>query len=150
MAAVYVITMKTPVVFFTLLLAMQACSDHTVPCTPRADLWSQAVTLEIDFARTTCDPNTGFGIRFTKVISDSRCPSDVTCIWAGEGTVMMDVTQDDNVVGSVQLNTNRTPVNTMVNQKLYSLKLLELNPYPKLSERHEINYSVKVEVTPDN
>jgi hypothetical protein len=33
-------------------------------------------------------------IKFDKVISDSRCPSGVTCVWAGEAKCLLRVTQD--------------------------------------------------------
>ncbi len=33
----------------------------------------------------------GVGIEFLKVISDSRCPRQVTCIWAGEAEVLLGI-----------------------------------------------------------
>lgn len=34
-------------------------------------------------------------IRFLEVVTDSRCPTGVTCIWAGEVSSLVDVTFDD-------------------------------------------------------
>ena len=31
------------------------------------------------------------GVRFLKVVSDSRCPRQVTCIWPGEATVLLGI-----------------------------------------------------------
>lgn len=38
-------------------------------------------------------------IKFKKVISDSRCPKGVTCIWAGEAKVLVGVYEDNRLVG---------------------------------------------------
>lgn len=32
------------------------------------------------------------GVKFVKVLSDSRCPKQVTCIWAGEAKVLLRIT----------------------------------------------------------
>lgn len=33
-------------------------------------------------------------VKFLEVISDSRCPEDVTCIWQGEAKVLLGITVD--------------------------------------------------------
>ena len=33
-------------------------------------------------------------IKFSDVLSDSRCPEDVTCVWAGEAIVLVDILQN--------------------------------------------------------
>lgn len=33
----------------------------------------------------------GIGVKFLKVLSDSRCPRQVTCIWAGEAKVLLGI-----------------------------------------------------------
>lgn len=38
-------------------------------------------------------------IKFKKVISDSRCPKGVTCIWAGEAKVLVGVYEDNRLIG---------------------------------------------------
>ena len=32
-------------------------------------------------------------VSFLKVLEDSRCPSDVTCIWEGQARVLVEVTE---------------------------------------------------------
>lgn len=38
-------------------------------------------------------------IKFKKVLSDSRCPRGVTCIWAGEAKVLVAIYKDNRLVG---------------------------------------------------
>jgi hypothetical protein len=144
--------MKTAIfTFLVAIIATQACSDHTLVCTSKPGLWVQKVTVDIDITRAVCSPGTGIGIRFTKVVTDSRCPTDVDCFWAGEGKVLMDIVQDEIVVGSAELNTNKTPVYITVDEHLYSLVLMELNPYPRAFDHDKkIQHDVKVEITPVN
>ncbi len=33
----------------------------------------------------------GIKVRFIEVVGDSRCPQDVTCIWAGEATSLIEI-----------------------------------------------------------
>ena len=133
------------------MLVVLACSDHTMLSTTNPDLWVQAVTVEVPLGRAISNPNTGIGIRFTKVISDARCPSDVTCFWAGEGKVLIDIVQDEDIINATELNTNQTPVTITVDELVYSLVLIELNPYPKRSDSNKKKkFNVKIEITPVN
>ena len=45
----------------------------------------------------------GVQIKFSDVLSDSRCPEDVTCMWAGEATVLIDILKDDVIIEQKKL-----------------------------------------------
>jgi hypothetical protein len=57
-----------------LLCSIVACQDNAVP--------GRESTLSI--GQTVTNSGEGLKITFLEVISDSRCPSGLTCIWAGE------------------------------------------------------------------
>lgn len=42
-------------------------------------------------------------VRFVAVTEDSRCPRDVTCIWAGEVKVLLEIEQASKVKSRVEL-----------------------------------------------
>lgn len=70
-------------------------------------------------------------ITFLEVTADSRCPSDVTCIWAGEVEVLVNIWKDDQDLGDSALvgqaaNGDRA-AKTFDG---YSVKLLKVDPYP--------------------
>ena len=44
-------------------------------------------------------------VRFAKVLNDSRCPPDVTCVWAGNAEVLIEV-EDSGKRVSLKLNTH--------------------------------------------
>lgn len=70
-------------------------------------------------------------VKFIKVISDSRCPKNVTCIWAGEAKVLLGyfkngvlLNEKEIVVGGIE---ERFP---MLKNENIVLKILSLRPYP--------------------
>ncbi len=58
-------------------------------------------------------------------INDSRCPSDVVCVWQGKADVKINVKSP--VSGSLPLNSYDQLVDTIGN---YSFELKEISPYP--------------------
>jgi hypothetical protein len=72
------------------------------------------------------------GIKFAAVEGDSRCPSDVTCVWAGNAAVRLDVSVNRRHVKSMTLNTSKG--SSFVGEQEYQgykVKLVDLSPYPR-------------------
>ncbi len=72
-------------------------------------------------------------IRFVNVVSDSRCPSNVQCVSAGEATVLVYTRVEDSEqmqTFSLSLSGNGTPDSDGVQVGDIYFRLLELNPYP--------------------
>ena len=72
-------------------------------------------------------------------ISDSRCPKDVTCVWAGKVDVSLILTSADNQKANVSLclgqcdNTafkERDTKTVVLGGLNYKVTLLQVNPYP--------------------
>lgn len=101
---------------------------------------SQDGTMTREFSSTLLpgermDLETG-SIRFKEVISDSRCPKDVTCIWPGEAKVLVELLQDGRVCGEevivVQNNNDLLQVLTKwFPGKEFTLAASGLYPYPE-------------------
>jgi hypothetical protein len=75
-------------------------------------------------------------ITFMNVKDDSRCPKDVTCVWAGNAAVRVWVT---NGRGGKTLTVNTGKSSTLSDEaefKGYKIKLVELSPYP--DSKHKI------------
>lgn len=71
-------------------------------------------------------------IKFAPVTQDSRCPSDVACVWAGNAAVRLEVRTNRNNGKSLTLNTGHGP--SLANDAQYQgydLKLVDLSPYPR-------------------
>lgn len=71
----------------------------------------------------------GLKISFSVVKEDSRCPTGVNCIWAGNGKIVVKVSKTGKKAADVQLNTGIEPRNGRYQD--YDIKLIGLDPYPK-------------------
>ncbi len=68
-------------------------------------------------------------ITFDGVLGDSRCPSDVTCVWAGEAISAVTLRQGGTVLGQTNLilpDAERSSDNL----GSYRVTAVQLNPYP--------------------
>jgi hypothetical protein len=66
---------------------------------------------------------------FRSVSQDSRCPSDVTCVWAGDGAVRFELQSTAAPSQETILHTTLEP--KVVNYSGYRIELKRLDPYPK-------------------
>ena len=62
-------------------------------------------------------------------ISDSRCPSDVVCVWEGEAVVKISV--EKPVLAEIELSTYDNLIDTVGN---YSFEIADAQPYPVSTE----------------
>ncbi len=75
-------------------------------------------------------------IKFEAVEEDSRCPANVTCVWAGNGAVRLEFSISHRDRKSLTLNTAKST--TLVGERQYhgyKVRLLGLNPYPQSDQK---------------
>lgn len=75
----------------------------------------------------------GLRVRFVRVESDSRCPVDVDCVWAGNAEVLVEVGgRGWRGRKTLSLNTNAGPERPGEGSYgRYTLKLVSLSPQPR-------------------
>jgi hypothetical protein len=73
----------------------------------------------------------GIVIEFTDVLDDSRCPSDVECIWEGTVTLALKIYVQGSNLGEYILNSSNLHKASFLG---YYVKLKVLNPYPISTE----------------
>jgi len=72
-------------------------------------------------------------IRLAGVGEDSRCPSDVQCVWAGNAVVQLSLTSTQESSAEVKLNTTLDPKSAQYGG--YTIRLVGLKPVPKSGTR---------------
>lgn len=77
-------------------------------------------------ARITGTPIT---VTFRSVSQDSRCPSDVQCVWAGDGAIMLGL--QSTAVASQETTLHTTLDPKFVDYSGYRIRVVGLAPYPK-------------------
>jgi len=76
-------------------------------------------------------------IKFVGVDNDSRCPSDVTCVWGGNAAVRFQLSTGSRSK-TVTLNTSKaSSFISEVTFQGYRVKLIELSPYPRSDRKIE-------------
>jgi len=70
-------------------------------------------------------------VKLLNVTNDSRCPSDVVCVWAGQVSVTLNITENGKNLGDVTLTLGvSNPDLAVKNIGDYSVKVIAVNPYP--------------------
>lgn len=88
------------------------------------------------------------GIKFSAVNNESRCPTGVQCIWAGNAAVAIEFSKKGKKAMPATLNTSVQP--TEMNFKGYKIKLVALSPHPKVNQTiDERDYEATLIVTKD-
>src|SRR3989337_659694 len=86
-------------------------------------------------------------ITFLNVTSDSRCPSDVTCIWQGQAGIELDVQKgDESSTVSLAIGGDSSPEESIFNS--YLIQLVYLSPYPISTKNIQPeDYTVTIKIT---
>ena len=107
------------------LLAAAGCAAS--PSGPAPGQAGEPFQLRVGAAATTSD---GLSIAFDRVASDSRCPIDANCVWAGDAVIVLKMShrsgRDD-----VELHTDAGRKRATFLS--YTVELVALAPYPQAS-----------------
>jgi len=76
-------------------------------------------------------------------IDDSRCPSDVTCIWEGRASVTLDI-YDHLQNQTIILTTNEI---LSKNIGIYKISLIDISPYPVSTKDISQDYVATISVS---
>ena len=89
-------------------------------------------------------------VRFSSVQNESRCPTGVQCVWEGNAAISIEVSKKRKKSAQAILNTNTAIQPNELAYKKYRIKLLGLNPYPRIDEKIEAkDYEAVMIVTKD-
>ncbi|HSB83693.1 MAG TPA: hypothetical protein VLD64_04335, partial [Nitrosarchaeum sp.] len=90
-------------------------------------------------------PDEHLRITFLEVSEDSRCPADVTCVWAGMANLKFSISQDQEK--EITLSSNN--IATVFDK--YQIQLIDVKPYPVSTKTIKAeDYIAILKVTKDN
>ena len=120
-------------VIFALLVTGACASSKGSPTEPVVYSQAEAAdSVRIRVGQTIVVE--GIRVRFKAVESDSRCPSDVVCVWEGDAVANFVVEQNcncDTPALELKLHTTLQPKSGTAYG--FKVELLNLQPYPKAS-----------------
>ncbi|MCM4159069.1 hypothetical protein FHG64_08760 [Antarcticibacterium flavum] len=87
-------------------------------------------------------------IKFREVVMDSRCPKEVMCVWAGEAKVLVELFENNILIGEriLTVNTGNIPLDFSAGGVSYNLNRILLSPYPS-TKVEEPNYELEISIT---
>ena len=89
-------------------------------------------------------------VQFASVQNESRCPTGVQCVWEGNAAISIEVSKKRKKAEQAILNTNTAIQPNELAYKKYRIKLLGLNPYPRIDEKIDArDYEAVMIVTKD-
>jgi hypothetical protein len=100
--------------------------DEDIPSLP------EPVEITLAFGESRTIEGTALGIAFTHVNEDSRCPTDVTCVWQGNAEVALSIGLAPNPSSPLLLNTGVDP--QTARWAGVGVTLLSLSPDPLAEE----------------
>lgn len=116
------------------LIAASACANAgaggTVPTAATESPLALSAPAEIEFGVGEARRIPPVTLTFVRVSQDSRCPTGVTCIWAGDAVAELRVERDGAAPEVVSLHTNAGSGQAASVAGL-SLRLVRLEPYPE-------------------
>ncbi|MFC0876547.1 hypothetical protein ACE01N_08120 [Saccharicrinis sp. FJH2] len=119
------------------LLTLLSCCDHD-PVNYSDDYIYLNDTTLFAYQQTRINTSEGFTITFDSVITDSRCPLNVECVWEGNAAVEFSYA-GNNMDTTFVLNTygdKLFPDTVIVGNLLFNLLLVE--PYPEFPNQTSI------------
>lgn len=114
------------------LLTCLALTGCVTASTPEPQSAGAAVTLGV--GETAPIAGTSASVRFLGVIEDSRCPTDTTCVWAGEVKVNLEILERSKDSRTVELKIGE---NAKAGSRVITLEQVE--PQPRSNVRIAAN-----------
>ena len=134
--------MKNSILLFILtLFIFVSCNEET-----SSDSFKIGFENEFQYGILNQSLDNSIKLSITE-INDSRCPSDVVCVWQGEAIVKIEIELPQK--GTISLSTYDNLIDTFAN---YSFELIDVSPYPISTETIELkdyNVTLKIEELSD-
>jgi hypothetical protein len=115
------------------MMALAACTTSVAVLTGSVAASSKNVTANQNFSITPGQSAHVDGgrltVSFVGVTEDSRCPTGVQCVWAGNAAVSLVITSADGARSAVSLNTTLDPRSVIFGG--YEVALIQLDPNPR-------------------
>jgi len=94
----------------------------------------------LEFGQVKVLPPDNLRIEFRQLLEESRCPSDVICVWEGRARIgLLLQTPADSIQVELLLPGFATQADTLAHQPVdtlgYRMTLMQLDPYPNTQRR---------------
>ena len=134
---------------FVSIAAAAACAEGMVETGDRAveQVTMTETEIVLRYGEERQVPGTVLRVTFGDVLEDSRCPRDVTCVWAGNARVLVGLAAGSGPTHALELNTTVDPHSQ--DRLGVRVTLLEVTPEPTAGGSIPLSeYQVKLGIEP--
>ena len=86
-------------------------------------------------------------IKFLEVVSDSRCPKEVSCIWAGEVKILVGFYEGGDLKGEKVISGSNISIGEFFDTEGLMINQIFVAPYPEIDKKIlPEEYSVSLEI----
>jgi hypothetical protein len=110
---------------FLLVLVVAGCKQDQL-IVPNSVSLNRQFSLHVN--QEAAVEGTNLAITFKGVASDSRCPDNARCIWAGNAELIFELRDSGQPPKPATLNTFLEP--KLIQYSWYQIQLTDLTPYP--------------------
>lgn len=109
------------------------------------DFYPEVMSDTLDLAMGDCEETIGkMVVCLDSVLEDSRCPAGAVCVWEGNAGIRLLVTDPDEVMHKIELNTFAAFNADTILQDI-EIKLVEVMPYPQFDQAtKQQDYAVRL------
>lgn len=114
-------------------LSLAACASSTAGASGAADTATSAAdgtpfTLQPGQVATLADDSR---LHYARLVSDSRCPPDVQCVWAGDAIIALQWTPAGGGAQAFELHTGLEPRSQAIGTRSVTLQALARGDQPE-------------------
>jgi hypothetical protein len=127
-------------IWFSIMIVLTVFISGCIDSEIAIDNLTQANLEEqfsLNFEKTAVVSPVNITVKLLKVMEDSRCASDVVCIWAGQVSALVNVNNNGKDLGDIKLTLGANKNDAVKDFGGYYLKLLEVKPYPISTKKIE-------------
>jgi hypothetical protein len=129
-------------IFAAALLVLAACATQSdAQAGPRVTVVGDTTFLELPLGSSAVVHE--LSITFDAVNEDSRCPSDVQCVWAGNAAIRLTLAVAD---ATEEVVVNSTVEPNQVSFASYTIGYRDLSPYPRSGPSASIDHVARIAV----
>ncbi len=82
----------------------------------------------------------GISFRLDEILEDSRCPTDVTCVWAGRAKIKVFIFNKEGVSEHKEVLFQNGKQPLLIETETSLFRAIKLSPYPSSSRKNKIEY----------
>ena len=125
-------------------LEQESFAQSSAPMTIDANLDSEFL---LQFNQSAEIKSEDITLTFLNVTSDSRCPSDVTCVWQGQVGIELDLRKgEEKSTVSLSIGGDSSPEESIFDS--YLIQLVDISPYPvSTKDIQSDEYAAKINIT---